>query len=454
MYKVLYLPIEESARELEARLILALCALRDGWKVVVGHQLMMTAFMRIYPVGVYFAKGTNSVQLNKIMPLKERGFGIVAIEEENVPLAEPLLMKNLMAGNIAELIDIYLAHGPFDADVVGKANPAIAGKLETVGVGRFDLLKPAFLEQRQTKTGQIRGKYGDFVLLNTNFGYANSFIGSPEKFFNDLLVGMKIVDLENPAEVALWERALEFETRTMEGFKQLARRLAEDVPVVIRPHTSENLQTWQALEQERDWGGRLSVVREGPVVDWLLASRLVVQNSCTTGLEAGVMGAPVISFTPFDNGMLSCFVANRVLPRVDSIPGVLEIARRAVAGDRLAEVTSRKGGEPLANFIRESDTELVSERQWRSIREKFDATAKEAPAEIFPQGRLSMQNEHPQYKVKYSVSNEQFSDAMNMVMRSMGGSFPFTARVVGDGFFELAPASAGARPSGASAAAR
>ncbi|WP_420406138.1 surface carbohydrate biosynthesis protein [Nisaea sp.] len=437
MRKVLYLPIEESARELEARLILAHFALRDGWRVVVGHQMLLTKIIHEFPVGVYFAKGTNAIQCNKIRPLKARGFGIVSIEEENVPLAEPLLIKNLMARDVAEMTDVYLAHGAFDAEVVTEANPAIDGKVEIVGVGRFDLLKPLFLEQRREKAAELRAKYGDFVLLNTNFGYANTFVGSPEEFYRKLLVGMGIVDESDPEEVALWQRALEFETRTMEGFKQLARALADEVPVVLRPHTSENIDTWHALAAEREWAGRLSVVREGPVVDWIHASRLVVQNSCTTGLEAKVMGRPVISFTPFDNGMAACFVANRVLRRIESVPEIVDLARRVAGGQALDGQLATGGREPMNRYVRDADDELVSERQWRAIRRKFDGASQTATEQDFPGKKFALKGAHAHYRVKFSVTTQQFREAFVMVSRALRGTFPVTLRVAGEGLFEL-----------------
>jgi hypothetical protein len=38
------------------------------------------------------------------------------------------------------------------------------------------------------------------------------------------------------------------------------------------------------------------VTNEGNVVPWILASRVVLHNGCTTGLEAFVMGVPAISY--------------------------------------------------------------------------------------------------------------------------------------------------------------
>ncbi|WP_420406415.1 surface carbohydrate biosynthesis protein [Nisaea sp.] len=431
------MPIEESARELEARLILALCAVRDGWKAVIGHQTGFFKHAHRLPNGVYFAKGTNEIQRREMAALKRRGFGITAIEEENVPLADPLLIKHIMAKGAADLIDLYFAHGEFDAEVVAEANPTIRNKLEIVGVGRFDLLKRNFLKQRQAKTVELMERYGNFILINTNFGYANTFLGSPRDFYDRMLVGFGLIDVNNEIERALWDRALEFETRTMERVMALVRTLAAEVPVVIRPHTSENLSTWQALEDEMDWGGRLQVVREGPVIDWLLASRLVVQNSCTTGLEAKAMGAPVISYTPFDNGMLSSFVANQVMRRVNTDAEVLDLARRAVKGDPLEDVLTGTGPEPIGRYIRQSDGELVSERQWQSIKRKFDGVTKPASAAVFPKEKLKLENLHPQMKRKFSVTPEQFRDALVMVTRAVRSAFDVNVRVAGAGLFEL-----------------
>ncbi len=52
---------------------------------------------------------------------------------------------------------------------------------------------------------------------------------------------------------------------------------------------------------------RVVVTNEGNVVPWLMATKAVIHNGCTTGVEAFVMGVPAISYRPrinetYDNG--------------------------------------------------------------------------------------------------------------------------------------------------------
>jgi hypothetical protein len=126
-----------------------------------------------------------------------------------------------------------------------------------------------------------------------------------------------------------------------------------------------------------------------------------------------------------------------VLPRIGSVAGVIDAARRVLAGEQLADVLPADDAEPLTNFIRESETELVSDRQWRSIREKFDAGARAYSEAELPQEKLEVKGLHPQARVKFAVSQAQFRDAYVMIARALGGGFPVKVRVLGDGLFAL-----------------
>jgi len=41
---------------------------------------------------------------------------------------------------------------------------------------------------------------------------------------------------------------------------------------------------------------RVKVINEGNVIPWLLASKALVHNSCTTGIEAFILGVPAITY--------------------------------------------------------------------------------------------------------------------------------------------------------------
>jgi hypothetical protein len=77
-----------------------------------------------------------------------------------------------------------------------------------------------------------------------------------------------------------------------------------DLNIVIRPHPTERHDVYQDIAARCS---RVHVTNEGNVVPWILATKVVVHNGCTTGVEAFVMGVPAISYREtidenYDNG--------------------------------------------------------------------------------------------------------------------------------------------------------
>jgi hypothetical protein len=97
-------------------------------------------------------------------------------------------------------------------------------------------------------------------------------------------------DLEVARNVVAHRREL------FEHFKQMVTSLAESRPkltVVVRPHPVENPAVWNQIAALHT---NVHALNEGNVLPWLLASKLLIQNSCTTGVEAFVLGVPSIAY--------------------------------------------------------------------------------------------------------------------------------------------------------------
>jgi hypothetical protein len=76
-------------------------------------------------------------------------------------------------------------------------------------------------------------------------------------------------------------------------------------PLIVRPHPSENRQTWVDAASGLD---NVHVVHEGNIVSWLAAADVLIHNGCTSAVEASVLGTPALSYRPvkqpgFDNDL-------------------------------------------------------------------------------------------------------------------------------------------------------
>jgi hypothetical protein len=93
-------------------------------------------------------------------------------------------------------------------------------------------------------------------------------------------------------------------------FVRLINALAVKHPeqnIVIRPHPVEDHDTYRHIFRGH---GNVHVAHEGAVAAWLLASRLLVQNGCTTALEAYFLGTKIITYKPIEDIEANLFLPN------------------------------------------------------------------------------------------------------------------------------------------------
>ena len=85
-------------------------------------------------------------------------------------------------------------------------------------------------------------------------------------------------------------------TAIFEDFQRLIPLLEKEFPsytIVVRPHPTESQDIYERIAAQCQ---RVRVTNEGNVVPWLMATRALIHNGCTTGVEAFIMGVPAISF--------------------------------------------------------------------------------------------------------------------------------------------------------------
>jgi hypothetical protein len=79
-------------------------------------------------------------------------------------------------------------------------------------------------------------------------------------------------------------------------FQELIPRLDQVFPglnIVIRPHPTEKHDVYNEIAARCS---RVHVTNQGNVVPWILATRAVLHNGCTTGIEAFLLDVPGISY--------------------------------------------------------------------------------------------------------------------------------------------------------------
>ncbi len=138
-----------------------------------------------------------------------------------------------------------------------------------------------------------------------------------------------------PEDLEVAEGLVSHRRELFEGFKEMVGSLAESRPkttIIVRPHPVENPAVWNQIAARY---ANVHALNEGNVLPWLLASKLLIQNGCTTGVEAFVLGVPSIAYQSV------------VSERFDGdLPNAL--SARAFDLDQLnAQIDAVLGGTPL-----------------------------------------------------------------------------------------------------------
>jgi surface carbohydrate biosynthesis protein len=192
-----------------------------------------------------------------------------------------------------------LAWGPDNA-ALWRQYPQLpnGAEIHVTGNPRNDMLRPEIRRYYENTVEELRKNHGDFILVNTNFNHVNAFYPGLNLF----------QPVQEPSEEPEFGRAAKGMTReyaeglrdlkqaVFEKFQELIPALEQAFPgynIIVRPHPTENQEVYRQTAAQCK---RVLVTNEGNVVPWLMATRAVIHNGCTTGVEAYVTDVPAISY--------------------------------------------------------------------------------------------------------------------------------------------------------------
>jgi surface carbohydrate biosynthesis protein len=287
--RALIIPVEEQSRELDAKLLLGCIAAERGFPVILGsrHEIHLRAAR--LPRGIVYAKSFRPVSRRMFDIFTGLGHEIVACDEEALrPYPDEIYFERRMSPRTLAAISQLFAWGAENAALFQRYPHYDGTPIHVTGNPRADLLRPELRDFYREEVDQLRARYGDFVLINTNFAAVNHRV-------DDLL----LANQPPPAgpddyldEIRVHKLAL------FEHFRAAIPALAQALPaasIVVRPHPLERHAAWRDAARGE---ANVHVVHDGNVVPWLMAARAVVQNNCTTALEGYAVGCPVVSYRP------------------------------------------------------------------------------------------------------------------------------------------------------------
>jgi surface carbohydrate biosynthesis protein len=360
---LLIVPVENQVRELDAKLLLACVAAERGFEVVIGSQFFIFLEMAHLKPGVLIAKSMRSVNDQTLTLTNKFGHDIVAWDEEAlVRFDSPEYYPWRYSAKTFATISRLFCWGQDDADFFASYSNYGGAPLHVTGNPRIDLLRHEMRPYFQAKVDALRAAHGDFILINTNFSFVNNFaddLNLVQRGDDDEVIGISRTGRGLSPEFA---GAMAAHQQTIfESFCALMPNLSRCFPhltFVLRPHPSENHDTWRSIVAGLP---NLEVIHDGNVVPWLIACRGLLHNGCTTAVEAAVLGTPAITFQPVHSQAFDYHLPNslsRPASTTDEVMGRIA----ALAADKHASPCAPDNQHILPRHLAATDGRLATDQ--------------------------------------------------------------------------------------------
>lgn len=368
----IYINVEISKRELDSALFVGYIAAQAGHDVHIFDQRDFPALLSRAALrpGVFFTKSIHSEQsrVRLFQELKRRGFVITSIDQESGILNDSFheFGKERFAPETMELADRVYCWGEREFEYLNQRFPQHSAKIQLTGSPRVD-----FWRRPLSLLGSIPEEFKErpYILISSNFGISN--------YYPYWEVAKGLIDSE-ASQYGIEELRGFFQSYSSEfllqiEFVALASELANsfpDIDIVVRPHPTENPDSWRDLLPQR---ANLHVSNDGSITPWIDSAIAVIHNSCTSAIEATIAGKPVITFRPFDQLAREFNIPNRFGSETGSISETIAAVKSVLDSSHEAEttLTNRELLESLLFLPPEGSSAALIVQDWAKFEKTF-----------------------------------------------------------------------------------
>jgi surface carbohydrate biosynthesis protein len=355
---LLMIPVETKVREFDAKLLLALIALRKGFDVVIGALWEMKYLVDLLDRGIFFDKSIAKTKCDWFRRCRQQGCRVAALDEEGLVYFDAETYRELrIYPPTMQETDVFFAWGQDQADiVVSTVGERLADRVKITGNPRFDLLRPEFRKLYAHAVEELNKKYGRFILINTSFSFANS-ANDPQALLQTF--SQYPIAEKRPGFFQDWMMTQAEVMKTFQDVLPLVREEFPDHSIIIRPHPSEGLELWNRLAAQM---GETYVVRKGGVVPWILAADVLIHWNCTTAIEARLLGVPAIAYRKIRSDLYEQPLPNACSFHAVDENSLLAMVRQAVAGQlKEGETAARAVNSTLDKHVASLQGKLAAE---------------------------------------------------------------------------------------------
>lgn len=351
--KSLLIPVETLNREFDAKLLLSLFAVGAGFEPIIGSRQRMYDEMPALPESIYLSKGLRVGNRAHVSLLDKLGHIVIGLDEEALLRQSDDMLLRMLDDETFNRFRLLYAWGESNAAVWRRFSGYHGTPILNVGNPRLDLLRPELRPFFAEDIARLKSRYGPYVLFSTNFSLANHFMPG--------FVRVRFAGKADEEASDFKQALVAHKVALFEAFKALVPKLARAIApanLVIRPHPSENIDSWRAVASEPN----MHVVQEGPIAPWIMAAEALLHNGCTSAVEAALIGTPAHAYRPVRAEGLDIDLPNAVSRNYDTGDDVIDALRAALDKPEANGTLKAEHRKILTEHIASLEGPLSSER--------------------------------------------------------------------------------------------
>ena len=282
--------VEVLARELAASVLLG------DYLAARGHNIWLIEKERFrkspasFRPSIVLEKGLTKGCLDRFRAIRRAGHVLAVMSQEGLTYRSgDDYVERRICTETAKYVDYLFFWGARERQDLSTL-VSMVPQSKVTGNPRFDLLHPRFRKAWTAQELEIKREYGDFVLFTSRFSAVNHFRRSLAQ-----TIDRRKQQYTGRAGESL-PRRLELLEQLLADYVNVIGAMAArfpDVKFIVRPHPMENAALWKTHFMDR---ANIMIRKDGTAMPWLSAARCVIHNCCTTGIEAHILGKPVIEF--------------------------------------------------------------------------------------------------------------------------------------------------------------
>jgi surface carbohydrate biosynthesis protein len=324
-YKWLIFPVENFVREYYGKFLMSAVAAERGWGAIMAYKGYIRHNLPAITGVVVEMNMTNAERVERYLSL---GWRVCAWDEEGLIYSsgDVYAHRRLNEAALQKLDRVFLWGENQHKDVVNHLE-GIDYKLFLTGNPRFDLLRPDLREFYAPAAALLKNKHGRYILVNTTFGDVNHYFG---RDYN-LKILREAGKLTTKAQESDQIAREKYKEQLFRAFIEVLPALSAHFPehkIIIRPHPAENFDTWSSAAKGLP---NVVMIHEGDPIPWMLGADAVIHNSCTTGVQAYLLGRPVISYRPVRSDKYDMYLPNALSDMTGNMDQLIAFTRQLIS---------------------------------------------------------------------------------------------------------------------------